>query len=70
MAMKSGDWCEVCPIGMMRVYCTRKVASSAIRYLKCDVCGATGIQTLPADLIPRRRTKQGKPHQHTSQNIA
>ncbi len=39
--MKTGDDCPTCPIGRLVVYCTRWQADRAIRFLRCDICGAT-----------------------------
>ncbi len=40
--MRSGDPCHRCESGVLRVYCTRQVGASTIRFLKCSVCNATG----------------------------
>lgn len=66
--MKSGDDCHQCPIGMMRVYHTRKHGVTAIRYLRCDICRATGKQILAAKDISPRRTKQGTDERSTISN--
>lgn len=41
--MRSLDPCPACSSGTMLTYCTRRRSGGAqvVRFLKCDVCGAT-----------------------------
>jgi hypothetical protein len=62
--MRSGDPCDRCPDGRMLTYKTRRCPGKplAVRYLKCDSCGATDAQAvLVADLQPRRKKPASVP---------
>ena len=52
---KSGDVCQKCKSGRMKVY--RSVASGAyqFRYLKCSKCGANDTQHLSEQYVYRRK---------------
>lgn len=51
--MQNLDRCNECQRGRMRIYKTRTVGSSRTRFLKCDVCGATGKETFKVDHLGR-----------------
>ena len=46
--MRSLDKCPSCPVGFMVTYRTRrfKTRPGGRRYLKCDRCGATGLEVV------------------------
>lgn len=55
--MRSGDPCDRCTDGTLATYRTVRRGDRGIRYLKCDSCGRTGKQVLPADELRPRKTE-------------
>ena len=51
--MRSLDRCEHCQVGRMKVYTTRTIGVSRIRYLKCDHCHTTDQEVLRVDELGR-----------------
>lgn len=51
----SGDVCPECHAGTMTVYSVRRHADRQTRYLRCDRCGHTGKQHVPATAVRRRK---------------
>lgn len=51
--MRSGERCDKCDLGRLRVYCSRTVGMARVRFLKCSSCGATGQETARVDDLGR-----------------
>jgi protein-arginine kinase activator protein McsA len=51
--MRNLDRCEKCQRGRMRIYHTRTVGSSRIRFMKCDGCHTPGKESLQVDHLGR-----------------
>jgi hypothetical protein len=52
--MKSGDTCKQCGLGRMLAY--KSKAEKKLRYLRCDVCRATG-KEVQAVFVPRAKRR-------------
>lgn len=51
--MRSGERCECCGTGKLKVYTTRTRGSSRVRYLRCDHCETTGVELVRIDDLGR-----------------
>ena len=67
---RSGDRCDQCGAGRWRVYCTRTIGLSRIRFLRCSNCGTTDRESCGVDDLGRSILRVGtKPSiGETSQN--
>jgi len=54
MADKSGDACPECRAGRYGTVSSVRCGEQQVRYLRCDRCGATAKQLVPAAEVRRR----------------